>query len=207
MGQYYRAYLEGEESDRYEVYRSWCGSKLCEIAFCDLSFVNLVFNRIIERPMRLAFIGDYANLDDDKWGPYNHIGYIIRYNRTYNDEEPVGINAIRCLKEEEARKIQKDVIDTSIAYIVNKSRKQFISLSDYYQKAANYYCGKYVMHPLVILTSCGNTRGGGDYYSRDSNLMMAVGKWAFDFIEVVMEKERVNSTYKDVTEDYIFVEG
>lgn len=205
MGQYYRAYLESSESDKYEVYRPWSGAKLCEIAFCEQPFIDLVLNRLIENPMRLAFIGDYANDNDDKWGEYNHTGYIIRYNRAYKDE--TGQNAIRCMKEEEARKVQKEVQDTSSAYVVNKTRKEFISLSQYYENASKNYRNNFVMHPLVILTACGNGRGGGDFYCSNDELNSAVGRWAFDFIEIVMGKERVNSTYKNATEEYMFVEG
>lgn len=204
MGQYYRAYLEADEPDRYEVFRPWCGAKLCEIAFCDLSFVNLVFNRLINRPMHLAFIGDYANDKDDKWGGYNHSGYMLRYDRAYGDE--AGANAIVCMEEEEARKVQEQVKDISSAYVVNKSRKEFISLRDYKRLAEKYYPKAYVMHPLVILTACGNGRGGGDYYTNDEDLYASVGKWAFDVIEIVLTQNMVNSTYKDVTEDYIFAE-
>ncbi len=205
MGQYYRAYLEGSESDKYEVYRPWCGAKLCEIAFYDMSFVNLVLNRLIERPMKLAFIGDYADDYSDKWGEYNHTGYIIRYNRAHKEEK--GLNAIICMKEEEARSVQKEVKDTSSSYVVNKTRKEFISLKEYYEKALENYPDKPVMHPLVLLTACGNGRGGGDFYSNNREVCSAVGLWAFDIIEIVMEKERVNSTYKNVTDDYMFVEA
>ena len=43
---------------------------------------------------------------------------------------------------------------------------------------------EYYIHPLPLLTSEGNGRGGGDYHTSDEYLENMVGSWARDVIEV-----------------------
>lgn len=38
------------------------------------------------------------------------------------------------------------------------------------------------VHPLPLLTACGNNRGGGDYHEKYPDFDL-VGIWAFDLIE------------------------
>ena len=43
------------------------------------------------------------------------------------------------------------------------------------------------VHPLPLLTACGNDRGGGDYHEGHPNYNR-VGEWAFDLIECTDRK-------------------
>lgn len=56
-------------------------------------------------------------------------------------------------------------------YLFNKTKKQYCVIPESIE-------GKYVIHPLPLLTASGNGRGGGDYRIEDER----VGSWAFDKI-------------------------
>ena len=78
-------------------------------------------------------------------------------------------------------------------YLVNHTQRCYIQIGEYivankYQEKGLYRRGKYDafytydmgVHPLPLLTACGNGRGGGDYPDYDEQ----IGAWAFDRIEV-----------------------
>lgn len=85
-------------------------------------------------------------------------------------------------------------------YIVNHTRRCYINLREYiargkWTERGCYVNGQYnpeetwdmCVHPLPLLTACGNDRGGGDYHEGHPNYNR-VGEWAFDLIECTDRK-------------------
>jgi hypothetical protein len=77
------------------------------------------------------------------------------------------------------------VIDgPQIRYIVNHSKNMYIDLSEV-PKVKYEDTEGWKIHPLSILTSSGNGRGGGDYRGYDDD---NVGSWAGDVISCEYER-------------------
>ncbi len=192
MGQYYRAYLE-KEKDNYEVLKAATGSKLMEIALIERDFTSYVMTRLLDSPHLTAFIGDYAGYQDDAFGPFSHDEYMLRYRRTWKEKKE--IDSIPRLSKE----IEK-------AFILNNTKKSFLSMERYSENAWLDGWGRYI-HPLVILTACGNGRGGGDYHVSCCSLKKLVGAWAFDEIMVCSSPDTIPSDFRDVTDSVMFFEN
>ena len=198
MGQYYMPavidtkrhicrYLYSHEYDN--------GLKLMEHSYIGNAFVNAVQSQILDNPMQVAWIGDYSR--DRFHDPYESILPRKKFLRIWN----------RCWKdghedEDQHFKIKPDPIGGFDMehidgwYLVNHSKKTFIDLAAYAARnkwheegewRKEHYSYDMCIHPLPLLTACGNGRGGGDYYANNPDFD-EVGSWAFDVIELTRSK-------------------
>lgn len=190
MGQYYKPVLISEDgSFRTLIPREYKNfPKLMEHSYIGNKFVNAVCTLIWKNPTHLAWMGDYS---DDVYGdPYERKlpreEFMRYFQSVWGDEDDAVV----------IRPKARNVITLkSRRYIINHTQRCYINLREYIAKCKWTERGGYVngefdptetwdmcVHPLPLLTACGNDRGSGDYHEGypDYN---RVGEWAFDLIE------------------------
>jgi hypothetical protein len=199
MGQYYMAYVKGDEGERVfcpqnAVYmtkngikdsskignRSWysnsSGLKLMEHSWIENDFVNGVLEAIWDKPARVAWVGDYADDEYDFDGYYTKAVYDAVWGEEKEPEQPF----------DEVPTVHKS------GFIVNHDKGVYIDLDRYVQASGfepTWSKGNiWTIHPLPILTSIGNGRGGGDYHGVN---MGTVGTWAMDKLSYTQEKPKL----------------
>lgn len=149
-------------------YKGWIGAKLMEHSYVgnDLveDMVALLGTKFKGYPF--VWVGDYADeveINGKSADLYTLAGEFI-YADYFGDSD----------KKRAAYKnlwVSKDWYIHGFKYLVNYTKKQYCVIPS---KSKT----DYVIHPLPLLTSSGNGRGGGDYEIEDSR----VGTWAFDEI-------------------------
>lgn len=221
MGQYFQAYLKRNDEEkvfnphsvlfrtRYKIedglpityeqmqnekyFQISSGIKLMEHSWFDDLFVNGVLEAIEDNPAIIAWIGDYADYESDFSSVPNYSQIV--YKTCWNE------NSKDC-RFDKWPKVHNS------GYLINHTTLEYIDLKSYFNLALfNDYGFNARIHPLPILTAIGNGRGCGDYYnSRDPwpNQDKA-GAWAMN--ELSYSKTLPESTYKDITKDYIFKES
>ena len=194
MGQYYTPVLIDEETNDERKYLSHDygnGLKLMEHSYLGNTFVETICNEIVEHPMRVAWVGDYADdvIDEDK---YKNIPNIERF--------------IEIEKDEKMAYAQPNAVEQNVSslcyFIINHTKKEFIDMYAYTVRHNSTYS---IIHPLPLLTSIGNGCGGGDYSGICEELC---GNWCGDVIECNYYDNIVNilKEYKNITETLNFVE-
>lgn len=208
MGQYYMAYVQGNEVKRVfcpqnaiymtkncidrpedikehsysEDPNSWgscfSGMKLMEHSWLYNDFVNGVLESIWDNPCRVAWVGDYA---DD---PYDFDDYYTEevYKAVWGDDRQE-------IPFDEVPSIHKD------GFIVNCDKGLYIDLKKYAEASTfrpRWDEFEWCIHPLPILTCIGNGVEGGDYYGTN---METVGSWCMDLISFTKE---FPSAFKEV---------
>lgn len=179
MGQYYKAVLIDEDGliktfcpREYETEDSpyGMGAKLTEHAWLPNPFVNAVIRHIIDKPLQLGWVGDYAR----------------------DTELPEEILALCNVVYSESQK------DTSLAQIpplpldcdhldwffVNETKKVYLDLKTYFLRSIESD-GRHCAHPVPLLTAIGNGMGGGDYHGINEK---EVGAWAFDEVYITQAR-------------------
>jgi len=171
MGQYYKGIILNENAKTVKCFidphSCGNGAKLMEHSYIGNNFVEAIENLIANTPQRIVWAGDYA--DECKQRKTN------LYDRCINKKE-----------------VDAKVTDKVYKYIVNHSKKQYITKSE--------KCKKHnlIIHPLPLLTCEGNGRGGGDFHINISKVQgntELIGKWSRDLISVS----------NDIPNDYEFV--
>ena len=189
MGQYYYPTLLDEQykGDGWLYSHSYdhTGLKLMEHSYMGVGFVNAVLAKIKDNPMRVAWIGDYS---DDPWSgeePYQKKIPKEKFEEIFNKVH--GDNADDCQIHPEPLEGFDKATDYNEWFLVNHTRRSYVDLGEFQHKNGwqEEWNGKkywYSIHPLPLLTACGNDRGGGDYHDcyPDCN---KCGLWAFDLIE------------------------
>jgi hypothetical protein len=161
MGQYYIPMILGVK-DVKEFIRLWLdahmygnGLKLTEHSYIGNSFVSAFEYQISEDgpfyKSRVVWAGDYADKEPES--------DLNLYSMAHKDE----------YSETSKMQTPKSRITTCYRYIVNHTKRQYVDKQ-----------GKRI-HPLPILTSDGNGRGGGDYRGPNKSL---AGAWARDVISI-----------------------
>lgn len=79
-------------------------------------------------------------------------------------------------------------------YIVNHTKNEFVNKSKVRENDG------YFIHPLSILTSSGNGRGGGDYREYQESDKEYIGRWVGDSISVQTTKPP--QTYQEIIPDF-----
>ena len=197
MGQYYLAYVRGEEERVFcpqnaiymtkngiksakdignvvwsdEGPNSWgynfSGLKLMEHSWLENDFVNGVLESIWENPCNVAWVGDYATEMNDFDGHYTKEVYKTVWGDGHDESE---------CPFDEVPTTHRD------GYVLNLDKGVYIDLRRYASVAgfkSKWSEGIWIVHPLPILTCIGNGRGGGDYHG---TCMDMVGSWAMDRI-------------------------
>lgn len=197
MGQYYKPVLIGPRDGVKWLYSheySHNGMKLMEHSYMGNSFVNAVLSQILHHPMRVAWMGDYA---DEPWSglePYQEKMDKYAFLKLYEMIWPCEGAADKKKKiHPEPLSMFTGVSDFTGWYLVNHTQRVYINLKTYAER--NKWREHYkdwrtgeteewdmCIHPLPLLTACGNNRGGGDYYDSHPGFDQ-IGTWAFDKIE------------------------
>lgn len=172
MGQYYKAIFLSDIKNNDEIIRmcinpssfNYVGSKLMEHSYIDNIFINFIEYLLSPKGLfyksRILWAGDYA---ENEYGKDKNLFYIS------ND---IDISNIF---------MSFKYYNTSdYNYIVNHTKQMYINKDNIH----NY------IHPLPLLLSEGNGKGGGDYYGNNKSLC---GSWSRDVI----------SLEKDIPTDFI----
>ena len=192
MGQYYHPTIMGK---RYGV-QGWLyshdysnGLKLMEHSYLGNDFVNAVLRKIDHQPMRIAWMGDYANdpYPDIPEEPYQRKLPKADFMRIWHR---VNVKGVKLHPEPLEGFDSPDRFNGW--YLINHSLNEYVDLGKFQRE--NGWVEAYMnrdgqkvfywsaVHPLPLLTACGNDRGGGDYYAKYPDFDL-VGIWAFDLIE------------------------
>lgn len=218
MGQYFGAYTENpNDKNDYHVYSSPGFLKLMEHSWFKNDMVSAIMAELLENPRKVAWIGDYSTEGYDffTYGDLSYAEFCEKYNRVFPKED---INKL--ISSDKKRKYSffrwNDQVsdeqfqlwqDLASAYIINHSRKCYISLEEYAKAYREKFDEtKWIVHPLPLYTACGNGQGGGDFSSKTEELLTSVGSWAFDIIEVVYDIDKISTEYKNVSTKYLFFE-
>ena len=181
MGQYYRPVIlkhTWKKNEKpvaatllcydYEVGAFGIGAKLMEHSYVgnDLveDMVALLGTKFKGYPF--VWVGDYADaveINGKGVDLYNLAGKFI-----YEDYNGESVKKRTTYKNLWA---SKDWYVHDFKYLVNYTKKEYCVIPPKSET-------DYVVHPLPLLTSSGNGRGGGDYGINDPR----VGRWAFDKI-------------------------
>jgi len=231
MGQYYySAILDAETGELLaslspHPYRN--GAKLTEHAYYGNAFVGAVIAKAASygRPVRLAWVGDYAE-ESDVWDGCNR-RFFPAAESVWRDER------LRVLPQGDPETAAPPPI-ASTGIALNHAKMQYIRLGEYEKTVVairkrgplpnghpmthriglydlpewmeEYGCGpeEFVLHPIPILTAIGNGKGGGDYKGYD---MGWVGVWALDPISFLPEgSELPEGEWADITSSFAFEE-
>ena len=182
MGQYYRPILTNA-NDYERVYNrnvdgKYTMAKLMEHSWWYNEFVSTICNKLFKNPMKVVWVGDYAN--DSKY-----------VNGLEKDE------LVRLCKKAWKGKgygVKKKELYLDGMYLVNHTKKIYLNCDEYRKTCES---NGWIIHPLPLLTAIGNGLGGGDYWGNDYD----VGSWANDVISV---EKNIPNGYK--AEEYIFME-
>lgn len=194
MGQYYYPTIIRRDGtvDQYLAYDYDNGLKLMEHSYIGNNFVDGILNTLYHNPGKLAWLGDYTEMDDKfeddlifkaALGLFSsEDDFRKRYSRTYDESTLVG------------------------RVILNHSKKEYIVISQYVELVKDgENDDKLIINPVPLLTASSNGRGGGDYSGMNEEFC---GHWCGDIIEVINESELDKyQDYTNLTKDYIFIEN
>lgn len=188
MGQYYKTIILSDsvpEEGKQEIIRFVIsghsyhnGVKLMEHSWLGNAFVAVIEWLISPKGMfhksRLVWAGDYADTEPIEQQNLHHITEEYQEQNTYPHIIP-----------------PKDFNANAYRYIINHTKREYVDKERVKADAklnetntvSRYYdeddC--YIVHPLPLLVSEGNGRGGGDYLGDNKDLC---GIWARDVISV-----------------------
>jgi hypothetical protein len=175
MGQYYKVIILGEKNiDTHEIIRvfinPWCGIKLLEHSYINNDFVNAIEYLLSPEGMFYKSRIVWA-------GDYADLENGLNTNLNSMTD--------KCMSKEF---IPSTLISKEYKYIINHTKKEYVDKKNK------------IFHPLPLLTAEGNGNGGGDYYSKNKEL---VGKWSRDVISVEKEKpEEYTELICEFSENY-----
>ena len=193
MGQYYRPILqyvdkEGntKETEGFNNYvdGKYAPAKLMEHSWFNNPFVCAVASKIWRKRARLAWVGDYADSEDNNW----------------NDE-------MQRVWEEDGF-ANKHLIYNGFGLagkiFVNHTKREYVNLDNFYETSKKE--SDWVVNPISLLTAIGNGKGNGDYHENDDDVAK-VGDWTWDVLEIIScYKINKYEDYRDITEDVRFKE-
>lgn len=209
MGQYYSPILISDDKQQLKTINTHdygCGLKLTEHSYIGNQVLNVVMNDLVDNPQHLYWLGDYAEFED------------LEDNRDNNiTEEQFKVLCDEAWADGDKGVRFKDgnINDCHYRYIVNHTKKEYIDMCSYREDWTHWHqwidrntgeCEIYpeTVHPLSLLTSVGNGKGGGDYCNEYPNFELC-GTWAGDLIEVSNTKpdgyEEFVDGFEEVAED------
>ena len=207
MGQYYYPTILREKNKKFYSEEFYAldydnGLKLTEHSYCGNHFVETVMAQLLNKPGRLAWLGDYHEVGD--FAELNPgLPKIIekRFNEHYKCFTLPGYEDYCAGKHVSHYSKPEEVKERQGRFILNHDKKCYIDIEEYEKN--NLTCAEdcdWRFHPIPLLTAVGNGRGGGDFSGIGEE---DVGCWAGDLLEV--RNARPNG-YIDVTEGIQFQE-
>jgi hypothetical protein len=174
MGQYYIAVILAEKGTaKAEYIRVYLrphsygeGAKLMEHSYKNTGFMNAIENLIgpdgTFYKSRLVWAGDYADAE-----PEPQEGLETGFESENDEHQNLYSIASECSREYHSTPSES----VYLQYIVNHTKKQYVDKK----------VSENEIHPLPLLVSEGNGRGGGDYNGSNEHLC---GSWARDVISM-----------------------
>ena len=207
MGQYYYPTILREKNKRFYSEEFYAldydnGLKLTEHSYCGNHFVETVMAQLLNKPGRLAWIGDYHS--DGDFAELNpDLPEIIekRFNEHYKCFTLPGYEGYCNGKHVRHYSKPEEVEERQGRFILNHDKKCYIDMVEYEKN--NLTCTEddnWHFHPIPLLTAVGNGRGGGDFRGIGEE---DVGYWAGDLLEVRNAKP---NGYENVTSEVQFQE-
>ena len=207
MGQYYYPTILREKNKKFYSEEFYAidydnGLKLTEHSYCGNNFVETIMTQLLNKPGRLAWIGDYHS--DGDFAELNpDLPEIIekKFYAHYKCFTSSG-NADYC-KGKHVRYYNKpeEVKERQGRFIINHDKKCYIDMVEYEKNSLT--CTEdndWHFHPIPLLTAVGNGRGGGDFHGIGEE---DFGCWAGDLLEVRNAKP---NGYENVTSEVQFQE-
>ena len=207
MGQYYYPTILREKNKRFYSEEFYAldydnGLKLTEHSYCGNHFVETVMAQLLNKPGRLAWMGDYHEVGD--FAVLNpDLPEIIekRFNEHYKCFTLPGYEGYCNGKHVRHYSKPEEVEERQGRFIINHDKKCYIDMVEY--EKDNLTCAEdddWHFHPIPLLTAVGNGRGGGDFHGIGEE---DVGCWAGDLLEVRNAKP---NGYENVTAEVQFQE-
>ena len=207
MGQYYYPTILREKNKRFYSEEFYPldydnGLKLTEHSYCGNHFVETIMAQLLNKPGRLAWLGDYHEVGD--FAELNpDLPEIIekRFNEHYKCFTLPGYEGYCNGKHVRHYSKPEEVKERQGRFILNHDKKCYIDMAEY--EKDNLTCAEgddWHFHPIPLLTAVGNGRGGGDFSGIGEE---DVGCWAGDLLEV---RNARPSGYENVTAEVQFQE-
>jgi len=186
MGQYYRPLLISKDGAKRSALAHTFdnGLKLMEHSWVGNNFVNAVLHEMVNKPTRLAWLGDYSDsaVEEECNLGGGYITSVSEFLKMFNylwgeDCAPNDLPG-----DSPTFKLDREHAD---CYIVNLTKRCYIDMEQYVKRNIHkppYDDHEWCVHPLPLLTALGNGMGGGDYRGEEGK--DNIGSWAFDEIYV-----------------------
>ena len=200
MGQYYTCITEDDYGViKYSMQRkgfdwasadSWkmyIGLKLMEHSYIGNALTDYISHSLYHHPMRVAWVGDYA------------VDLTYEYIKCLNPDFSIPKGAYPTFLKEALHgegvdfETEKGEFDYKGKYLINYSKKEYLSFDKYIKKISeNYDTKRWIIYPVSLLTAIGNDLGGGCYEGKTSH--EEVGTWAYDLLSI---EDEVPDGYKE----------
>ena len=187
MGQYYIPLLIDNEGKilKLRSYDFNNGAKLTEHSWIGNEFVNAVLHLITDNPMKVVWMGDYSKDVEDTFAI--RAGGIEKFRECYHKAwVKTKDYSESFIKREFFKGVDLyDILNMENAsgYLINHTKRTFVDLKQYITANKFAWCNPedvWCIHPLPLLTACGNGLGSGDYSGINEDIL---GCWAFSLIE------------------------
>lgn len=197
MGQYYKVALKiGNENT--SIYENSNCRKLTEFSWVNNRFSDFIASRLFKNKGRVAWVGDYSEIrdDDDHDAEQKNINFLYRNGILTKGR----VNSLyrSAWQTERTNKWQVVDFDFKGKFILNHDKRQFLDCDKYLQNSQDK--DGWILSPLAMLTAIGNGKGGGDFYSDDSEMVDNIGIWAWHELEIIDYKP----TWREV--EFKFIE-
>lgn len=169
MGQYFRCVTEDEfgvkkYSAKYYIngkYETYVGRRLMGHSYLGNSYTDFISHSLYHHPMRVAWVGDYAH-----YLPYEYVKRLNPYFPIVKEAYSTFLK--EALEGDEIEiDIEKGDFNYNGKYLVNYSKKEYLSFEKYIKKIEDNYDPKYwIIYPVSLLTAIGNDLGDGSYSGR-----------------------------------------
>jgi len=182
MGQCYKAVnIDKKEYVRPHAYDN--GAKLLEHSYIKNDFLGVVTTLLKKewKGDRVIWLGDYFEKDENPDIPLDNEAV-----EKYDELTPKAIVVQKGFLNNLTKKISIDLSKVKATYDIEEDG--------------------YVMHPLAILTACGNGRGGGDLNDEKHYLTKLAGTWAGDNLSVTDKPQfKTSLFFNNVTQSVEFI--
>lgn len=175
MGQSYRVIIGNSVSNGRTVFRLSLDnkpvfSKLTEHSWWQNPFVNSVSTKIYRQQKRICWVGDYAENIEDLMADHQfpiYVSHLPDYYEVWGETVT-------------PRSVHSKQISLDDKFLWNHDTKQYIDLNEY--KAASVDNSGWILHPLPLLTSVGNSLDK-DFNERNIGYEN-IGHWAWNLLSI-----------------------
>lgn len=168
--------------DKYEMY---VGLELMGHSYIGNDYTNFISHSLYHHPMRVAWVGDCAH----------YISY--ESVKGLNPDFPITKETYptflkEALEDDEIEiNIEKVEFNYKGKYLINYSKKEYLSFDKYIKKLEeNYNVKWWFIYPISLLTAIGNDLDG--YHGKAS--YEEIGTWTYDLLSI---EDEIPEGYKE----------